>query len=191
MSRLVVVTGVPGAGKSTVIDGALRQLKSQGVKYGVINYGDVMLELMRERGGVTDRDEMRKVSAGPYRQIQREAAKRIARAAKRGPTLVDTHCLIRKPEGYYPGLPLWVLEELKPDSIVIIEASPGEVAGRRAKDVMRKRDEELLNEVTEHQMLNRAAATAYAALTGATVGIIQNKEGKLSEAVKEMVEILR
>ncbi len=191
MSKLAVVTGVPGAGKSTVIEGALKQLKSQGVEYDVINYGNVMLELMREREGVTDRDEMRKVSAGPYREIQRDAARRIAQAAKRKPILVDTHCLVRKPEGYYPGLPRWVLEELNPESIVIIEATPEEVAGRRIKDATRKRDKEFLNEVAEHQMLNRAVATAYAALTGATVGIIHNREGKLSEAVKEMVETLR
>ncbi len=191
MSRVVVVTGVPGAGKSTVVQEALKQLKAQGVEYEFINYGDVMLELMREREGVTGRDDMRKVSTGPYREIQREAGRRIARAAKRKSVLVDTHCLIKKPEGYYPGLPRWVLEELNPESIVIIEAIPEEVARRRIKDVARKRDKELLEEVVEHQLLNRATATTYAALTGATVRIIHNRNGKLSEAVKEMVEVLR
>lgn len=191
MNKVVVVTGVPGAGKSTVVQEALKQLKAQGVEYEFINYGDVMLELMREREGVTSRDDMRKVSTGPYREIQREAGRRIARAAKRKPVLVDTHCLVKKPEGYYPGLPRWVLEELNPESIVIIEAIPEEVARRRIKDVARKRDKELLEEVVEHQLLNRATATAYAALTGATVRIIRNRDGKLSEAVKEMVEVLR
>ena len=190
MNKVIVVTGVPGVGKSTVIEGALKQLRVQGIEYGFINYGDVMLELMRERG-VIDRDEMRVVSTGPYREIQREAAIRIARAAKQKPVLVDTHCLIKKPEGYYPGLPRWVLEELKPESVVIIEAPPGEVAGRRAKDLARKRDRELLNGVVEHQMLNRAAATAYAALVGATVKIIQNRDGGLKKAVIEMVEVLK
>ncbi len=191
MNKVVVVTGVPGVGKSTVIDGALKQLKAQGVEYGFMNYGDIMLDLMREREGVTNRDEMRKVSTGPYREIQREAAKRIAGAAGKNPILVDTHCLVKKPEGYYPGLPRWVLEELKPESIVIIEATPEEVAGRRTKDAARRRDKELLDEVMEHQLLNRASATAYAVLTGATVRIIHNRDGKLSKAVKEMVEALR
>ncbi len=191
MNKVVVVTGVPGVGKSTVIDGALKKLQAQGVEYGFMNYGDIMLDLMREREGVTHRDEMRKVSTGPYREIQREAAKRIARAAKEKPILVDTHCLVKKPEGYYPGLPRWVLEELNPESIVIIEATPEEVAGRRTRDIARRRDKELLNEVVEHQLLNRASATAYAALTGATVRIINNRDEKLNEAVKEMVETLR
>ncbi len=191
MGKVVVVTGVPGVGKSTVLDGALNQLKTKGVEYELIIYGDVMLELLK-REGITHRDEMRKFPVGPYREVQREAGKQIARVAKQKPVLVDTHCLVKKPEGYYPGLPRWVLEELKPESIVIIEAPPEEVAGRRAKDAAaRKRDKELLNEVVEHQQLNRATATAYAALTGATVRIIHNRDGKLSEAIREMVEALR
>jgi adenylate kinase len=191
VSKIVVVTGVPGAGKSTVINGALMELKAKGVEYEVINYGDVMLELMRERFKIADRDEMRKIPTEPYREIQREAARRIARAAERKPVLVDTHCLVRKPEGYYPGLPRWVLEELKPESILIVEATPKEVAARRTKDVSRRRDEELLAEVAEHQQLNRATAVAYAALTGATVRMISNRDGKLNEAVREMVAALR
>lgn len=189
--KVLVVTGVPGSGKTTVTEGALKQLRAQRVNYEFLNYGDIMLELMREREGVTDRDEMRKVSTGPYREIQREAARRIARAAERKPVLVDTHCLVRKPEGYYPGLPRWVLEELKPESIIIVEATPEEIAGRRTKDASRKRDKELIHEIEEHQLLNRAAAAAYAAFSGAAVRIIQNRDKKLNEAVKEMVSALR
>ncbi len=189
--KIVVATGVPGSGKSTVIDGALKQLKAQGITYSILNYGDIMLELMREREGISDRDDMRKVSTDHYREIQREAAKRIARAAKKEPIIVDTHCLIKRPDGYYPGLPRWVLEELKPESIIIIEATPEEIAGRRTRDITRRRDKELREEVEEHQLMNRATAAAYAALSGATVKIIQNRDKGLNEAVNEMVEALR
>lgn len=189
--KIVVVTGVPGSGKSTVIDGALKRLKVEGTVYNIMNYGDVMLELTRNQEGIKDRDDMRKVSTDRYREIQREAARRIVRAAKKGPIIVDTHCLIKKPEGYYPGLPSWVLEELNPESIVVIEATPEEIAGRRAKDITRRRDRELMEEVEEHQMMNRATAAAYAAFSGATVKIIQNKDKGLKEAVKKMVEALR
>lgn len=191
MGNLVVVTGVPGVGKSTVITGALDELKAQGKAYELVNYGDVMLELMRERIGITDRDEMRKVPFEPYQDIQRAAAERIAEMAKAKPVLLDTHCSIRKPEGYLPGLPRWVLEGLRPNSIILIEAEPEEVAARRAKDISRRRDEEVLAEVAEHQQLNRAIAMAYAALVGATVKIIKNRDGKLNEAVKKMIEALR
>ena len=188
--KIVVATGVPGSGKTTVIEGALKKLKAERITYGILNYGDVMLELMREEG-INDRDEMRKVSTDRYREIQREAARRIAKEAEQKPIIVDTHCLIKKPEGYYPGLPRWVLEELKPESIIIVEATPEEIAGRRAKDITRRRDRELREEIEEHQLMNRATAAAYAAFSGATVRIIQNREKGLKKAVDEMVEALR
>ena len=191
MGRLVVVTGIPGVGKSTVIVGALEKLKVEGLVYELVNYGDVMLEMMKERMGITDRDEMRRIPFEPYREIQRAAAERIAEMAELKPVLLDTHCSVKKPEGYLPGLPRWVLESLKPESIVLIEAEPEEVVARRTKDVSRRRDEELLAEVAEHQQLNRAIAMAYATLVGATVKIVKNRNGKLSEAIKDMVDALR
>jgi adenylate kinase len=186
----VVVTGVPGVGKSTVIAGVLKELKKLKVSCKLINYGDIMLEMVRERTKITDRDEMRKLPTELYREIQREAAERIANQAKGKLVLLDTHCSVKKPEGYLPGLPKWVLERLQPEAIILIEAAPEEVAKRRVKDV-RRRDKELIAQVEEHQQLNRAIAMGYAALTGATVRIIRNREGKLSEAVREMVEVLR
>jgi adenylate kinase len=191
VGRLAVVTGVPGVGKSTVVAGALEKLKAEGLVYELVNYGDVMLEMMKERMGITDRDEMRKIPFEPYKEIQRAAAERIAAKAKLKPVLLDTHCTIKKPEGYLPGLPRWVLESLKPESIVLIEAEPEEVVARRTKDVSRRRDEELLAEVVEHQQLNRAIAMAYATLVGATVKIVKNRNGKLSEAINDMVDALR
>jgi len=191
VGRVVVVTGIPGVGKSTVIAGALEKLREEGLVYELVNYGDVMLEMMGEQMGITDRDEMRKVPFEPYREIQRAAAERIAEMAELKPVLLDTHCSVKKPEGYLPGLPRWALESLKPESIVLIEAEPEEVVARRTKDVSRRRDEELLAEVAEHQQLNRAIAMAYAALVGATVKIVKNRNGKLNEAIEDMVDALR
>lgn len=191
MNKLIVVTGVPGVGKSTVVAEALEKLRAAGLGYELINYGDVMLELARRRAGVFDRDEMRRLPADVYRDIQRGAAEWIAQVAKRKLVLLDTHCSIKKLEGYLPGLPRWVLESLKPESILIIEAPPEEVIARRTKDITRRRDQELIAEIAEHQQLNRAIAMAYAAMVGATVRIIKNRDGRLSEAVGEMVEALR
>jgi len=191
VNKVVVITGVPGSGKTTVVNGALDELKKSNIEYQVINYGDIMLELMRERVGVTHRDDMRKIPTEVYRGIQRDAGKRIAEAAKEKSVIVDTHCLVKKPEGYYPGLPIWVLQELSPDVIIIVEASPEEISKRRTKDEDRKRDQEMLDEINEHQQLNRATAMAYSAISGAAVKIVENHDERLNEAVADMISVLR
>ncbi len=191
MGKVAVITGVPGSGKTTVLREVVKVLESIGVRYQVVNYGDVMFRIMSERLGVKHRDEMRKIETGVYREIQREAGREIASMARTSNVIVDTHCLVKKPEGYYPGLPVWVLEELKPDVLIIVEADPSEIAGRRQRDADRARDMDLIEEIAEHQQMNRSVATAYAALTGAAVKIVQNREGRLNEAVEKIVEVLR
>jgi len=189
--KIIVITGVPGVGKSTLIKEALAALRSDGTEYQLVNYGDVMLDLMESRAGTPDRDEIRKMPLKNYIRVQREAAKRIARMARMKPVLLDTHCLVKKPEGYYPGLPHHVLEELQPESIILIEAMPEEVAERRAKDVSRRRAKELAIEIGEHQQLNRAAAMAYSALSGAPIVFIRNSNKGFKKAVDNVISALR
>ncbi len=191
MSKLAVVAGVPGVGKTTVVEGALEGLKKAGAAYELVNYGDFMLKIARVKAGVNDRDDMRKLELKLSREIQEKAAKEIAKLAKKKPVLVDTHCTIKTPRGYLPGLPRWVLKRLNPSAIVLIEAEPQRIAGRRNRDDARSRDDELQDEIVTHQQLNRAAATVCAAMSGATVTIINNEEGKVNEAVNKMIEVLR
>lgn len=187
MRRIVVVTGTPGAGKTTVLKKVMEKI---GNRYKIVNYGDIMLEIARERKLVENRDEIRKLDANIQREIQKEAAKKISEMAKDSNIIVDTHCLIKTPEGYLPGLPIWVLEELRPNVIVLIEANPDEIIRRRERDKTRYRDVEMEKELKLHQEMNRAIATAYAMITGATVKIVENHDGKLNEAVEELLKVL-
>lgn len=179
----VVVTGVPGVGKTTVLNGVLEKLKGE---FKVVNYGDEMAEVAKK-----NRDELRRQPPEVQKKIQKAAARRITGKAKKMSIIVDTHCSIRTPNGYLPGLPLWVLEELRPSMIILLEADSSEILGRRVTDETRERDADYAAEIEEHQQMNRSIAMAYAALTGATVKIIKNRNNKLEEAIQEMVNALR
>jgi len=104
---------------------------------------------------------------------------------------VDTHCTIKTPSGFLPGLPKWVLEELQPDIFVLIEADADEILLRRISDTSRTRDMEMLKDINLHQEMNRSVSMAYAALTGATVKIIENHNDELDSSVADMVETLK
>ena len=183
--KVVVVAGIPGSGSTTVLENTLRDLE-----YLNVNYGDVMLEIARERGLVENRDQMRTLEPGVQKEIQRAAAKSIRERSLENNIIVDTHCTIKTPAGFLPGLPVWVLEELEPDMFVLVEADPEEIFTRRISDTSRNRDMESLQEIDLHQQMNRAAAMAYATLTGATVKIVKNHNNQLESAVSEMKNIL-
>jgi adenylate kinase len=178
----IIVTGIPGVGKTTVMEAAA---KARDLKIAV--YGSVMFEVASAKGLVKSRDEIRKLPAETQKAIQKEAAKRIAGM---GDVIVDTHCSIKTPTGYLPGLPAWVLTELEPSAIVLVEADPKEILRRRQGDATRKRDEDSLEAITEHQEYNRRFAAAYATLTGATVHTVQNKDGGVEAALAQMLPVL-
>lgn len=183
--KVVVVAGIPGSGSTTVLKDALKNLD-----YVHVNYGDVMLEIAQNMGLVEDRDSMRKLSPDVQKEVQRKAAKSIRERAEENNIIVDTHCTIKTPHGFLPGLPKWVLDELQPDQFVLIEADGDEILMRRISDTTRTRDMEKLKDINLHQQMNRAVSMAYAALTGATVQIIENHDNQLDESVKEIIETL-
>ena len=188
---LVVITGIPGAGKTTIATKALKELKQEsGVEYEIITYGSVMFEIAKERGLVKHRDEMRKLKPEIQREIQLEAAMRIYKMSREKNILLDTHCTISTPKGYLPGLPEYILKELKPHSLIIIESKPEEIIERRVSDKSRERDSESMERIELHQEINRYFAAAYSAISGCTIKIIQNHQGRIAEAVEELKKVL-
>ncbi|MEM4069670.1 MAG: AAA family ATPase, partial [Thermoplasmata archaeon] len=81
----IVVTGVPGVGKSTIMDGVAKN-----IDYKIVNFGDIMLEKAREIG-VKNRDEIRKLTVDKQRELQRLAGEYIG---KMDNVIVDTHMSI-------------------------------------------------------------------------------------------------
>jgi adenylate kinase len=90
-----------------------------------------------------------------------------------------------------PGLPEWVIKKLKPTAIVVVEADPEEIYNRRAGDKTRNRDPDTKEQIDEHQMINRAAAMAYATLSGSTVKIVFNHDNAIDEAVRQASPVLK
>jgi adenylate kinase len=180
---VIVVTGIPGVGKTTVM-----QKAAEGMDIQFVTFGTIMIDIAKKLGLVKDRDEMRKLSLDQQKELQIKTAEKVGRMKN---VILDTHCTVKTPKGYMPGLPEWVLKKLKPSAIVIVEADPQEIYNRRAKDATRSRDPDSVEKIAEHQMMNRAAAMSYATLTGATVKIVFNHDDALDAAVKEAEPVLR
>lgn len=208
---MIIVMGLPGAGKSSVLAGAVtpqsdragprgsgaersqgnfgtRSEVSEGTGYAFLNYGTLMFEIAKEEFGLAHRDEIRKLPVAKQKKVQEAVANRLSK--EKGKVILDTHCSIRTPRGYLPGLPFSLLEKLHVDSLVLITATPEEIMGRRNSDGTRVRDPEPIESVREHDMMNKALLAAYAAHRGCPARIIYNHDGKLEDAVRQLRELL-
>lgn len=187
----VIVTGIPGVGKTTVINSAIELVKEKhGEDVLLLNFGSEMFEVASAQRAVKTRDELRKLPTATQREIQRNAGESIAQKAKSVRVIVDTHTLIQTDNGYLIGLPEWVVRAIQPKTVVLVEADPENIASRRSSDETRTRDVQIVDEVKTHQEMCRAAAVAVGTITGATVRIIKNREGKVEEAAEALASAL-
>ena len=176
---MIIVMGLPGAGKSTV----LNELKTD---YKILNWGDLMLEIEKVEYGIKNRDEMRNLPIEKQKHVQQLVAKTLAKMP--GKILLDTHCSISTPSGYYTGVPFEILKLLQVETLVLITADPTEVASRRANDPARIRDKD---DIALHDQMNKSYLAAYSAFSGAPAVVIKNEQGKLKEAVDKLQKLLK
>ena len=189
MGKKVIITGVPGVGKTTVVNEALKKLKEEGIEYQSINFGTFMFEVAVKENIVKDRDQMRSLDRVVQKKLQQSAGKAIAKL--KGNVLIDTHASVKTPKGYMAGLPEWVLKEIMPDIIVLVETDDDQILMRRMTDETRARDKEGARAIAEHQQFNRSIAAAYAMVTGCTIKIVTNADFLLDRAGSDLADVLR
>jgi len=192
VSRVVIVTGIPGTGKTTVCNLVEKLGKDAGAQIGSMNYGTVMVGILQKQGKAMERDSMRKDSVDSQRELQKAVAKEVSDKTRRseGITIIDTHMSIKTASGYLPGMPYHVLQLLNPQMFVLVEADPREICSRRLKDATRKRDDAAEEAVREELLFSRLMAGACAVLMGVPVKIVVNAEGRQEGAAKDVLKAL-
>lgn len=188
-TKRAIVVGIPGVGKTTVITRATEELNNLGYNARLVVFGTVMFE-EAVKLGIRHRDEMRKMPIEEQRRLQEKAAFNIANM-KDDIVIIDTHLFISTKEGYYPGLPLYLLNLLKPTNLVLVAAEPKEILARRINDKSRQRDLVDENDIEHELEISRIMVAACSILTGAPFAIIMNRDGMAENAVKELVNLLR
>jgi adenylate kinase len=187
-NKRVIVVGIPGVGKTTVISRTAEILNQRGTQTAVVVFGTMMFEEARKLG-INNRDAMRRESIEVQRHMQDLAARRIA-DLKDNIVIVDTHLFINTNEGYYPGLPLHLLEVIKPTNIVMVAARPEEIANRRRIDETRDRDISSVEDIQYQLDISKVMVTTCSVLTGCPFIIIMNSNNKIDETASNIVKAL-
>jgi adenylate kinase len=187
----VVVTGIPGVGKTTVLNELQDVAKQNKFQLTVLNFGTVMNELLRDLGKDLHRDDMRAQNIEMQKKAQELAASEIANRSAHATTVVDTHMFVRTASGLWAGLPQNILTRLSPRLLVLVEADPEQIAARRRSDSERKREQRLAEDIAFDLQWSRATAASSAVATGAPVKVIRNDAGRQRQAAQELFDAIR
>lgn len=182
------MVGLSGVGKGTVLEETLLLAEKD---YKLINYGDRMVETAKNEGLVESRDELKELDPETNKDIQEKAAREIVEESEEQDVILETHAAIQTPYGYLPGLPKWTVENLQPEKIIMLSASPEAIYERTQQDESRDREHEEVEQIKEYQEVAREMASTGAVITGSYLKIIENRDGKAEEAAEELLETLK
>ena len=186
----MIIGGIPGVGKTSVISLAVKSLKEKGQNAKVVVFGTEMFEEAKRAAGVKNRDELRKLSLKDQRRLQDTTAKRIAEL-RDNIVIVDTHIFVRTGGGnYYPGLPMRLLDIIKPTNFIMIIADATEIVNRRKNDTSRARDAISTQQIQYEIDISKLMVATCSILTGAPFIIIANNDNKMDDAVYSVARVL-
>lgn len=172
----VVVTGVPGIGKTS-----LCKIVSKDLGYSYVNYGDLMLSIAESRGLASTDSQMFSLDLGVQHEIWKDTALKIKDMDR---VLVDLHGVDQSPIGYIVSLPV---EIIKPDIIVVIESSKENILLRRKKDP-KKRIIDTVKSLKEHMDILKITMASCSAILGCNMIILRNDD--FDACLEDMKKVL-
>lgn len=187
--KKVIIVGIPGVGKSTIISNATEILQNIGTTIRTVVFGTVMFEQAKKLG-INDRDELRKLSIEVQQKLQAMTANYISSLSE-PMVVVDTHLFIKTPSGFYPGLPMNLILKLNPDMLILVTADSEEILRRRKKDDTRTRDIITDKEIQRDLDVSLSMISCLSILSGAPFEIIYNHDNMIDSATSLMVELLK
>lgn len=187
-SKRVVMVGIAGVGKTTLLDAVVEKLRAANKAVSVRSFGTVMLDEAR-RNGITDRDTLRSLPTDEQNRLQKMAAQRIVNETN-GTIIIDTHAFVNTGAGYYPGLPERVLRILNPTNYISVSARPAEIYNRRMNDPTRNRDHISVAVIEQELDMQAAMVASYSIVSGSPVKPVTNREGKLGDAADDIIRAL-
>ena len=187
-SRKIVIVGIPGVGKTTIVSKVVEILNSKNKTVSVVSFGNLMFEEALIYG-VKDRDELRKLPIIQQQELQKKAAERIAKLNDNA-VLIDTHAFITTSSGFYPGMPDYVIKIIKPSNFISVSARPELIYNRRKQDETRDRDVVSIDSIKKELAVQDAMLSSCSVLSGSPLKTILNDEGKVEEAAMNVIKAI-
>ncbi len=186
MNKIVILTGTPGAGKTSI----LKIVKARSKGYKVVGVGVEMLKIANERSNkLADRDAIRNLSSEEIAKLRAKACERINKMT--GNIVLDTHASVKKGDRYVMGFfvdELLRFKNLK--ALIYIDSKSHDIVLRRARDHSREREIESVEELEQQKEINLGLLATYAAHKHCPIYIVRNEQDNLEKAIGRTRKIL-
>ncbi len=186
--KKVVIVGIPGVGKTSLVTTIVEKLYDDNVAASVHSYGTLMFDEAKNFG-VKDRDELRRLPVEKQKELQKNTAEKISKLTD-DVVFIDTHAFISTKEGFYPGLPNHVIQIIQPTHFIAISARPEEIYNRRMKDETRNRDKISIESIKKELAIQDSMLSTCSVLSGSPMKVILNNEGKIDEAANNVIKAI-
>ena len=187
-SKKVVIVGIPGVGKTSLVTKIAELIKQKNKTVSVHSYGTIMFEEAKKMG-IKNRDELRMLPIVKQKQLQKIAAEMLSNLSD-DVIFIDTHAFISTKAGFYPGLPNYVIQIIQPTNFIAISASPDEIHNRRMKDGTRERDPISIEDIKKELAVQDAMLSSCSVFSGSPMKVIFNHEGKIEEAAVNVIDAI-
>ena len=187
-SKKVVIVGIPGVGKTSLVTKIAELIKQKNKTVSVHSYGTIMFE-EAQKMGIKNRDELRTLPIEKQKELQKIAAETISNLSD-DVIFIDTHAFISTKAGFYPGLPNYVIQIIQPTNFIAISASPDEIHNRRMKDGTRERDPISIEDIKKELAVQDAMLSSCSVFSGSPMKVIFNHEGKIEEAAVNVIDAI-
>lgn len=188
MTKRVIIVGIPGVGKSTVITKVSENLSQQGIDSRIAEYGKIMFEQAKQLE-IRNRDQLRKLSIDQQKTLQEMTANYI-NSLGNDVVIIDTHMMISTDHGFYPGMPLKILNIINPTHLILITASSEEILKRRVSDSTRQRDLISVEQIKSDLRMSENMISTSSIISGSPFYLIQNNADQVDEASNTVVKVI-
>ncbi len=129
------------------------------------------------------------VSITQQRTLQEMAAQKI-HGMQADVLLIDTHLFIKTAEGFYPGVPMHLINALRPTHFVMIAADAREILNRRNSDKTRQRDLATVKEIETELEISKIVVSCCSVISGSPFMIVINKENDMDNAATAIASVI-